>query len=578
MAQQDSSPYAAAMLGPDLLAKQYQLQQAQAYAQMLMKSADDQRNGPAGEMISGHYVPTFNGLKSLGTALLQRNAQDGVMDQTLDYNKALSSHMADILRGSSAQTQSQGVVPGDAYQPAMDAGATVAPQQQATSQPGLTDMATLLRGDMVGKIGGPGASAAFFDQFKTSPDAIRARELGIGLDTQKANYTSKAEKEGYIPPTRLGEGYYNDPKMGVQSLPDPKSGFATVRDSTSPTGWKTVEQPGGIDAVINNATAAATGASTFKPGPTQYGPHGPFPTQSEREIFAPQSLKGQISPQTAGGNVGLDIASAQREVAATKADLLKVNDQSSRAQLQAHIDDVEKQIANAGNYPASAAGIQRGTPVPQLGAEATANAAGAGSAKDAVENYNSMHQFATTSAPRNIGLLTQMSQLFDKTMTGPGADKAQFVNGVLNTLGIPVSADAAQNYQMLKKNSAMLVGSQRMGAGSGGTDALQSMLEAANPDAKTMNPAAGKEAAQELIAYNRMMMAMDSQAPNPSTNPQAFTQFQTKTAAYADPRLWQIEHAENDKDRIRILSLMPESERQSFFQKAKEARQMGLLK
>lgn len=200
------------------------------------------------------------------------------------------------------------------------------------------------------------------------------------------------------------------------------------------------------------------------------------------------------------------------------------------------------------------------------------------SAKDAVENYNEVHKFSTVSAPRNIGLLQTIQQLADKTLVGPGASKLQFINGVLNTLHITPGADQAQNYQIMKKNLNMLVGSQRMGAGGGGTDALQALLEASNPNVAEMNSPAAKEAAEELIAYNRMMMAKDKALPNPTTtNTQNYQSAETKFAPFADPRLWQMEHAANDQERMRILSLMPESERSAFMQKAALARKNHLF-
>ena len=163
-------------------------------------------------------------------------------------------------------------------------------------------------------------------------------------------------------------------------------------------------------------------------------------------------------------------------------------------------------------------------------------------------------------------------------MVGPGSDRAQFVNGVLNTLGITPGADQAQNYQIMSKNLNMLVGSQRMGASGGGSDALQALLTASNPNNKEMNGPALKEASEELIAWNRMMMAKDKSMPNPmSTSTQKFQEAETAFGQYSDPRLWQIEHAHDDTERARILSLIPTSERPAFLKKAGQARQLGIL-
>ena len=224
--------------------------------------------------------------------------------------------------------------------------------------------------------------------------------------------------------------------------------------------------------------------------------------------------------------------------------------------------------------PANPLAPAQGTPTTPvgIGQSTAAQATATGTAKDAVEAYNELHNFATTSAPRNIGLLQSIYQLADKTLTGPGANKIQFVNGVLNTLGITPTADAAQNYQIMQKNLGMLVASQRMGARGGGSDALQTLLQASNPNVDSMNAPAAKEAAAELIAYNRMMIDKNRLAPNPNTTtPQAYAEFETKFAPFNDPRIWQMHHAENDKERKRLLSLIPAQDRLDFLHRAEVA-------
>jgi hypothetical protein len=223
----------------------------------------------------------------------------------------------------------------------------------------------------------------------------------------------------------------------------------------------------------------------------------------------------------------------------------------------------------------SRAGVQAG---PALGEASTASALGEGTAKSAVQGYQDLHTQATSAAPRAIGLLQSIEQLADKTIAGHGSGSIQLVNGVLQTLGIPVGKDSAQNYQIMLKNLNMLVGAQRGAAGAGGTDALQKLAEASNPNVEHMNAPAIKEAAQELIAYQRMLIAKDKVAPNPNTtSPQKYADFETKFGQYSDPRLWQIEHAKDDKERARILSLMPASDQAAFLKRAKEARQNGWL-
>lgn len=84
-----------------------QVRRRQAYARALL----DQSQSPeaAGEMVSGHYVPTFSGLKKIGQALMGRNyadAADKEMAALSDTRRAETqadlSKYAELLRGTPA--------------------------------------------------------------------------------------------------------------------------------------------------------------------------------------------------------------------------------------------------------------------------------------------------------------------------------------------------------------------------------------------------------------------------------------------------------------------------------------------
>lgn len=113
MANQSIGPEAT--LAPDLLAQQYKLQRAQQYAQALQQQQAQDAQGPAGEMVSGHYIPTFNGLKSLGTAFMARNAGDEAGSQQQALAEALRNRnnqdMTDFMaaaKGTPAITLPEG--------------------------------------------------------------------------------------------------------------------------------------------------------------------------------------------------------------------------------------------------------------------------------------------------------------------------------------------------------------------------------------------------------------------------------------------------------------------------------------
>ena len=379
-------------------------------------------------------------------------------------------------------------------------------------------------------------------------------------------------------PGAAPEGFQN-----VQ-LADGSWGMVPVRGGTSAITQSTAAKQGGMPMqIFNPATRAmATGWTSdilgapgsgaapqpIQPPGTQQtpasgNPNQPSPSRAAMAVSNPaqlQAIKDSLP------ELQQDIARAQQ-----------TGDQGAVAAAQRQLADAQARLQAGTPWatPPAARTVQTG---PALGQGATADTLGTDSAKNAVDNYNELHTAATTSAPRAIGLLQSIEQLADKTLVGPGANKVQFVNGALNMLGITPTSDSAQNYQLLMKNTAMLIAAQRQAAPGGGTDAYQNLSEAMNPNGDKMNAPAIKEASQELIAYNRMIMAKDKVAPNPMTvGPQAYADFETKFAPFNDPRLWQIEHAQNDQERLRIMSLMPLQQRGQFLNLAKQARANGIL-
>lgn len=224
-------------------------------------------------------------------------------------------------------------------------------------------------------------------QTAPSAEATRGRELGIDQQTQLTNYLAAQHKAGYIAPTRLGEGAYADASGNVQGLPAAAlPGYINQKDQNG--NWVTSAVNGGLDAVKASKAAQAIGNATTEIMPQTYGPRGEaLPYQTKREaiegVNAPPVTSGAGDPTRAqsGGASGLDIQAALREIANTKASMSSVTDQSSKQALQAHIDDITKQISNVGNYPASMSGIPsapsagagRGSLVPQLGVQNNIN-------------------------------------------------------------------------------------------------------------------------------------------------------------------------------------------------------------
>ena len=421
-------------------------------------------------------------------------------------------------------------------------------------------------------MGGPEEYAkAFAARTDNRTDLVKAL-ISAGIDPAseqgKTALVAGVNKLNYIAPTSLRPGgYVQNPNGSREQLPQVPEGSQATH---GPDGqWQITPVQGGAEAISTMSGAKAAGTAPF-----QIVENFDPVTGAPGKQFA-GTTPGLIIPSVPGAApVRQPARAAQRPLTITPAMRAEAAASSASPSTLAGMDGLLGAGSAAPSLPGQSLGVQTG---PALGQVATANELGAGTDKSAVQNYQEAHTQALA-APRAIGLLQSIEQLADKTLAGPGANKLQFVNGVLQTLGIPVGQDSAQNYQLMVKNLNMLVGAQRSAAGGGGTDSLQHLAESANPNVAHMNGPALKESAQELIAYQRMVIARDKVAPNPNTlTPQAYADFETKFAPLSDPRLWQIEHASDDKERTRILSLMPSSERGAFMKKAAQARQMGVL-
>jgi hypothetical protein len=632
-------PYSA--LDPSLPLAQQQAQQAQAYAQMLRQQAMQPINPaemvsgrvvrvnplqPMAQMLMAYMGGRQQDAANEQTAALAARqsdlmrsmifgpgggaapapAADGTGDPTPMSSLAAvppTPSPAAAALGTGAQLGSVGPTQANAArmsdmlrQPAPAAPAipqTAAPAAPAAgpmAMPGMDPqkaMAALL-------MGGPEAYVKELMSRTDNRTELTKTLTSAGIDPASPQgqqiIRDNVTKQNYIAPTSLRPGgYVQNPNGTREQLPQVPEGFQAVQ---TPQGWQIVPVPGGVGAMTAATAAKESGKAPFAlvegfdpktgapfrnyagnvltppPVPGLSGVPQVQATGGAPVSAAPSGAPNRVPQGLQGNNYGADSLAilAQERTAMVK------NPKTTPADLAA----IDREIARVSpQVVGPSKGLQTG---PALGQAATADALGTGTAKNAVQAYNDLHTQATTAAPRAIGLLQSIEQLADKTTAGAGANSIQFVNGVLQTLGLPIGKDSAQNFQLMSKNLNMLVGAQRSAAGGGGTDALQSLLEAANPNAKTMNAPALKEAAQELIAYQRMMIAKDRAAPNPNTtSPQAYADFETKFAPMSDPRLWQIEHAADDKERLRILSLMPASERPEFLKKAKQAKAMGVL-
>lgn len=113
---------------------------------------------------------------------------------------------------------------------------------------------------------------------------------------------------------------------------------------------------------------------------------------------------------------------------------------------------------------------------------------------------------ANKQAPVSLAILDNIKKLAPQAVTGAASDKLAYVNGLLTLGGIQPAKDLATATDLLNKNANMLAINMRLGAGGGGSDALQALAQAANPNSH-MQPEAIQKAADEVAGQIKMRQA-----------------------------------------------------------------------
>ncbi|ALK96973.1 hypothetical protein AB595_22920 [Massilia sp. WF1] len=154
-------------------------------------------------------------------------------------------------------------------------------------------------------------------------------------------------------------------------------------------------------------------------------------------------------------------------------------------------------------------------------------------------DFNDLYS-ANKQAPTTLALLDNIKQLSGKAITGSSADKLAYINGLLTLGGFQKQKDLATATDLLNKNANMLAINMRLGASGGGSDALQSLAQAANPNSH-MQPEAIVAAADEVAGQVRMRQAMYQKLLpfKMSHDVQGYYSAQQQFASGADPRTYQ---------------------------------------
>lgn len=147
---------------------------------------------------------------------------------------------------------------------------------------------------------------------------------------------------------------------------------------------------------------------------------------------------------------------------------------------------------------------------------------------------------ANKNAPVTLAILDNIKKLAPSAITGSQADKLAFVNGLLTLGGLQPAKDLASASDLLNKNANMLAINMRLGASGGGSDALQSLAQAANPNSH-MQPDAIAKAADEVAGQVRMRQDQyKTLLPYKMSNDvRGYFGAQQKFSSQADPRTYQ---------------------------------------
>ena len=234
----------ASILGPDATQQQYQIQQNQRYADMLMQQAMEQ---PQGQMVSGHYVPPspVQGIANMLKAYIGRKTSDDIPKQQVELSNAQNAQIAKLfgMGGEVAPQQAAGMALGGGAMQG-DVGPTTgnADRMQGV-QAGTGSAMPLIGGNrqasMLGfQLGGPAAYAKALLEQAAPTGTMKeiSASAPVGTPENQRLMQALAQKNTYIAPTVVSEGgalvpagssmpTYIAPKSGIQTKIGPQGTF-----------------------------------------------------------------------------------------------------------------------------------------------------------------------------------------------------------------------------------------------------------------------------------------------------------------------------------------------------------------
>ena len=300
-------------LAPDLLKKQYQMQQNQRYAQMLMEQGAEQ---PQGQMVGNHYVaPSIT--QHLANALKTytgRKLADDLPNQQAGLQHAQQAQMQNMfgLGGDSSNSPAQAMAVG-AQQGSV--GPTNDNAQRLGAALGGQSMVPLLPGRSAQESYLTAASVGMPEYMKLvaqqgTPTDIQKNLIAQGIQPGSPQWNEAlggvTEKAGYIAPISAAPGStLVDPRTGRPTFNAPDQGRQIKYDAQ---GNPTVQQvPGWNEAETAQAQAQAAGQAAGK-------------VTGE---YAGKQLTGEKRREAVRAASGIDASAAQLGRLKETVDLLK---------------------------------------------------------------------------------------------------------------------------------------------------------------------------------------------------------------------------------------------------------------
>lgn len=533
------------LLAPDIATQQMQLARQQQMAQMLRDQALAP-NDPT-QVIGGWAVrqSPLVGLSKVAGALASGYMQQDNDQKQMDLARALQGRMGDMLGGGEVQNPAaMGMGQGAAQQPSLpdETGAMInqggvgptvqnAARMEAVPEapaPNNFTLARLLKGSVIGQVGGEPAQKAYWEQF--APTEATRLANAAGVDVRKANADTLA-KNNYIAPVSVRPGaIMRDPMTNkpIAFNPHVPDGYSPVFDASgNVTGMQPIA--GALPAMEAVSRAEASGKAAVEPIPGFDASGNP--------VFTNKLAASQGGAAPGGG--------------------------------------APVSTGRFGGYAAPGGG---GTVRPGL-------APGVQTAAEGIAGQNTKRAGAlvdtAAESPMRVNVLDNILSLSKSGVaSGQNAEWTNKIKGAVADLpGFGGWKDDVTGFQELKKYMRQNGLRAWQAAGGSGTDSQLSAAMESNPNEK-MFPQAVQTMVQWAkageLALQSKAAAQDAWLSRNNNNPQAQNQFESAWRQNFDPRIYQMklmDQAELQK----FTGKLSAGERDTLLRKYSVAKQNGWI-